>query len=192
MKLILSSCDFSNDESREVIYQNLPKPIEKCKMLYIPNDRACPEAIASDVYCIRMQEYGFTKENVIVFDHTRPDDFKNLDLDIIYVGGGNTFGIYDKIRKCNFDKNIIDYVKSGVTYIGGSAGAYIVTQNIEHVLKYDDNNVEMTDFNGLGLFDGVILCHYTYLRKFDFDELCKTSPYKAYCLTDSDSIVYTC
>lgn len=51
MKLILSSCDFSNDESREVIYQNLPKPIEDCRLLYIPNDRACPEAIASDVYC---------------------------------------------------------------------------------------------------------------------------------------------
>ena len=190
MKLILSSCDFSNDESREVIYQNLPKPIEDCRLLYIPNDRACPEAIASDVYCVRMQEFGFKKENVIVFDHIRSDDFRNLDIDIIYVGGGNTFGTLDKIRKCNFDKDIIDYVKSGVTYIGGSAGAYIVTKNIEHVLKYDDNNVEMTDFNGLGLFDGVILCHYTYHRKFDFDELCRTSKYKAYYLTDLDSIVY--
>ena len=190
MKLILSSSDFSNDESRKVIYQNLPKPIKDCKMLYVPNDRACLETIASDVYCIRMQEDGFTKENVIIFDHTRPDDFRNLDLDIIYVCGGNTFSIYDKIRKCNFDKDIINYVKAGVTYIGGSAGAYIATKNIKHVLKYDDNNVEMTDFTGLGLFDGVILCHYTYHRKADFDELCRISPYKAYYLTDSDSIVY--
>ena len=190
MKLILSSCDFSNEESREVIYQNLPKPVENCKMLYVPNDRACPEAIASDVYCIRMQEFGFKKENVIVFDHTRPDDFRNLDLDIIYVGGGNTFGTLDKIRKCNFDKDIIDYVKSGVTYIGGSAGAYIATKNIEHVVKYDDNNVEITDFSGLGLFDGILVCHYTYLRKYDYDELCKISNFKVYFLTDSDSIVY--
>ncbi len=190
MKLILSSCDFFNDESRKVIYQNLPKPIEDCKLLYIPNDRACPEAIASDMYNVRMQKFGFKKENVIVFDHTRSDIFRNLDIDIIYVGGGNTFGTLDKIRKCNFDKDIIDYVKSGVTYIGGSAGAYIATKNIEHVLRYDDNNVEMTDFNGLGLFDGVILCHYTYQRKFDYDDLCKTSKYKVYYFTDSDSIVY--
>lgn len=37
---------------------------------------------------------------------------------------------------------------------------------------------------------GVIICHYTYHRKADFDDLCKTSPHKAHYLTDSDTIVY--
>lgn len=190
MKLILSSCDFRNHESRKVILENLPKSIEQCRVLFIPNEKADAEIITSDLYYNRMSEHGFSKENVYVFDHTCPDRFRNLDIDVIYISGGNTFGTLDKIRKSGFDKDIIDYVKSGVVYIGGSAGAHIISKDIEHVLKYDDNNVEMTNFSALGLFDGILVCHYTYERKYDFDELCDSSEYKAYYLTDSDSIVY--
>lgn len=190
MKLILSSCDFRNEESQKVIMDNLPYPIDKCKLLFIPNEKATAGAILGSIYYDRMQEFGFKKENVYVFDHNNPDKFRNLDIDVLYISGGNTFGTLDKIRKCGFDKDIINYVKSGVVYIGGSAGAHIASKDIEHVIKYDDNNVEMTDFRGLGLFDGVLICHYTYIRKNDYDKLCKTSEHKAYYLTDSDSIVY--
>ena len=190
MKFILSSCDFRNEKSQQVIMDNLPYPIDKCKLLFIPNEKATAEAILSSVYYDRMQEFGFKKENVYVFDHNNPDKFRNLDIDVLYISGGNTFGTLDKIRKCGFDKDIINYVKSGVVYIGGSAGAHVASQDIKHVAKYDDNNVEMTDFRGLGLFDGVLICHYTYIRKNDYDKLCKTSEHKAYYLTDSDSIIY--
>ena len=190
MKLILSSCDFRNEKSQQVIMDNLPYPIDKCKLLFIPNEKATAEAISGSVYYDRMQEFGFMKENVYVFDHNNPDKFRNLDIDVLYISGGNTFGTLDKIRKCGFDKDIINYVKSGVVYIGGSAGAHVASQDIKHVAKYDDNNVEMTDFRGLGLFDGVLICHYTYIRKNDYDKLCKTSEHEAYYLTDSDSIIY--
>ena len=190
MKLILSSCDFRNEKSQQVIMDNLPYPINKCKLLFIPNEKATAEAISGSVYYDRMQEFGFVKENVYVFDHNNPDKYRSLDIDVLYISGGNTFGTLDKIRKCGFDKDIINYVKSGVVYIGGSAGAHVASQDIKHVAKYDDNNVEMTDFRGLGLFDGVLICHYTYIRKNDYDKLCKTSEHKAYYLTDSDSIVY--
>lgn len=190
MKLILSSCDFRNAESRKVIMDNLPYSVNKCKLLFIPNEKATTEVISSNIYYDRMQEFGFAKENVYVFDHTCPDNFRQLDIDVIYISGGNTFGTLDKIRKCGFDKDIINYVKSGVVYVGGSAGAHIVTTNIEHVSKYDDNNTEMTNFNGLDLFDGILVCHYTYERKFDFEQLCASGKYNVYYLTDSDSIVY--
>ena len=169
---------------------NLPYPINKCKLLFIPNEKATAEAISGSIYYDRMQEFGFKKENVYVFDHNNPDKFRNLNIDVLYISGGNTFGTLDKIRKCGFDKDIINYVKSGVVYIGGSAGAHVASQDIKHVAKYDDNNVEMTDFRGLGLFDGVLICHYTYIRKNDYDKLCKTSEHKAYYLTESDSIIY--
>ena len=190
MKLILSSCDFRNEKSQKVIMDNLPYSIDKCRLLFIPNEKATAEAISGSVYYDRMQEFGFKKENVYVFDHNNPDKFRNLDIDVLYISGGNTFGTLDKIRKCGFDKDIINYVKSDVVYIGGSAGAHIASKDIKHVAKYDDNNVEMTDFRGLGLFDGLLICHYTYIRKNDYDKLCKTSEHKAYYLTDSDSIIY--
>lgn len=191
MKLILSSCDFRNEKSQQVIMDNLPYPVGKCKLLFIPNEKATPEAISGSVYYDRMQEFGFRKENVYVFDHNNPDRFRNLDIDVIYISGGNTFGTLDKIRRCDFDKDIINYVKSGVVYIGGSAGAHIVSKNIQHVEKYDANTVGITDFSGFGLFDGVLICHYTDARKKDYENLSANSEFKAYALTNEDSIVST-
>lgn len=190
MKLILSSCDFRNEKSQKVIVNNLPYPINKCRLLFIPNEKATEEAISGDVYYDRMQEFGFVKEIVYVFDHNNPDKFRNLDIDVVYISGGNTFGTLDKIRKSNFDKDIIRYVKSGVVYIGGSAGAHIASKNIKHVENYDENIVSLTDYSGLGLFDGVLICHYTEARKYDFEQLSQYSEFKAYALTDEDSIVY--
>lgn len=190
MKLILSSCDFRNEKSQKVIMDNLPYPINKCRLLFIPNEKATEEAISSDLYYDRMKEFGFVKENVYVFDHNNPDKFRNLDIDVLYISGGNTFGTLDKIRKCNFDNDIIRYVKSGVIYIGGSAGAHIVSKNIKHVENYDENTVGLTDYSGLDLFDEVLICHYTKSRKYDFEQLTRHSKFKAYALTDEDSIVY--
>ena len=190
MKLILSSSDFGNEESRKVIKDNLPCAINQCRLLFIPNEKATKEVIDGGIYHTRMEAFGFSRENVYVFDHNCPDNFRDLDIDAIFISGGNTFGTLHKIRECGFDADIISYVKSGVVYIGGSAGAHIATKSIEHVAKYDENNVGMTNFDGLGLFDGVLVCHYTYLRKYDYDDLCKTSEHKAYFLTDSDSIVF--
>ncbi len=191
MKLILSSYDFLKVESKNLITEHLTKPLNECRILFIPDETATSEIIESDFYYKNLCEYGFKRENIFIFNHTKAQKFTNLPIDVIYVGGGNTFGIIDKIRKCNFDTAIINYVKAGVVYIGVSAGAHIVTQNIEHILEYDDNNVNLTDFSGLGLYDGIIVCHYTYHRKDHLDRLIAEKKYKVDYLTDSDCIVHT-
>ena len=104
MKLILSSCDFRNEKSKRVIIENLPCSIDKCKLLFIPNEKATTETISSDLYYSRMKEFGFIKENVYVFDHNNPDKFRNLDIDVIYISGGNTFGTLDKIENATLIK----------------------------------------------------------------------------------------
>lgn len=190
MKLILSSCDFGNEESKAFIIKNLPKALLECRVLFIPNEKATPEIIKSNLYYDRLCSHGFSRENILVFDHTKPEKFRGLTLDVIYISGGNTFGTMDKLRKCDFCKDIIDYVKSGVIYIGGSAGAHIATQSIEHVARYDDNNVGLTDFNGLGLFDGILVCHYTYRRKAHLDELLAEGKYKVEQLPDWYAFIY--
>ncbi len=189
MKLILSSCDFRNENSRQIILDNLPKPIDKCKLLFIPNEKATAEAIHSEMYYLRMQEFGFNRENINVFDYYNPSAFFGLDIDIIYISGGNTFKTIKRIRDCGFDNEIIRYVKNGVTYIGGSAGAHIASANVEHVSAFDSIPDGMTDFNGLGLFDGILICHYTVDRRSIYDKLVTDRKFKVYALTDVESIV---
>lgn len=190
MKLILSSRDFLNDNSRKVIMDNLPKKIEECKVLFIPNEKANDENLRSDKYYNRLFKDGFTnKNNIYIFDEKKTNDFKDLKLDLIYIGGGNTFATMKKIKDSNFDKEIIKYVRNDVIYVGGSCGAHIVTKNIEHAKYFDTVCDDFDDFTGLGLFDGIIIPHFDEERQKVYDLLKNKNEWKIYPLTDDDSIV---
>lgn len=189
MRLILSSCDFSNETSRQCILDNLPLPIGQCRVLFIPNEKATLEKIRGGKYHHRLEGYGFSKENIYVFDETRVYDFVGLPIDAIYVSGGNSFMTLQKLRACGFDREIVRYIQSGIFYIGGSAGAHLVTKSIEHIALYDDVPPDMTDFSGLGLFDGILICHDTPARRSHFEQLTAEGKYKVFRMTDEESIV---
>ena len=94
-----------------------------------------------------------------------------------------------RIREAGADSLIIDYVKSGAVYIGGSAGAHIVSPDISHVQKYDTNTFDLCDFSGLGLYDGILICHYNDDRQKDYLELVQKSKYKVTTLTNDEFLV---
>lgn len=189
MKLILSSCDFGNPTSARFIIDHLCKPISECKVLYFPNEKVTTEKIKSGKYEARVAEFGFQKKNIHVANYFDPTPFLNLDIDVIYISGGNTFGTMKLIRDSGFDQAIMDYVHRGVIYIGGSAGAHIATADLSHVAKYDQETFGLTDFSGLGLYQGILVCHYTEDRKSDFDALSSLGKYHVIALSDEQSIV---
>lgn len=196
MKLILTTSDFLNQYSKNIIINNLDKDLVDNKVLFIPNEKATKELINSDKYYKRLYNDGFTnRENIYIFDESNVDKFRNLNLDLIYIGGGNTFATLDKIKKCGFDKDIINYIKNGVTYVGGSAGTHIVTKNIEHLLELDDNYLNLTNFDCLGLFDGIVIPHYDQegynpiLRRKVYEKVKKEAKYNVYTLTEDDVLV---
>lgn len=192
MKLILSSCDFLNTNSKKTIINNIHKALSDCKVLFVPNEKATKDLIDFDKYYNRLYKDGFTnKNNIFIYNEYKTDEFKNLDLDIIYIGGGNTFATLDKIKKNNFIDEIRSYIKKGVIYIGGSCGAHIACENIEHVLNFDDNNVNISDYNAIGVFDGIIIPHYDNSRKKIYDKLMEEKKQNVYALTNKDSIVVT-
>lgn len=78
----------------------------------------------------------------------------------------------------------------GVIYLGASAGTHIATSNIEHVLNFDDNNVNVTEYTGIGLIDGIVICHYDESRKKIADMLKLKGEYNVYTLKD-DQIIYS-
>ena len=188
MKLILTSKDFLNEKSKKAILDNLGNDIKNIKILFIPPAKATKEELYSDKYLRRIMEYGFSKENIYILNYLESDKSRNLNIDAIYVGGGNTFLLLDRLRKCGFDKDIINYVNKGVIYIGGSAGTHIVTKNIKHVLNFDNNDTKITNFKGLGLFDGIIICHYNQSREKILKSI--KSKYKIYTLKNNEYIIF--
>ncbi len=189
MKLILSSCDFKNENSKQFILDNIPKPLNEIKVLFMPDDCASKKEILSDKFYDRLVSFGFKRENITVLNYYDAESFKNLDIDMLYLSGGNTFSVLHRIRKHGFDKAMTDYIKNGVIYVGGSAGAHLVSANIEHVLKYDQNTIGITDLSGLNLFDGILICHFSNERKAHFEALKAEGKYKVAALTNDDSLL---
>ena len=87
------------------------------------------------------------------------------------------------------DESFKKYVENGVIYIGRRAGSHLVTKNIEHVLPFDDNYIGLDDFDGIGLFDGIIYCHYTDERKPYYEASIKEGKYNTYKITNDEVIL---
>ena len=189
MKLILSSSDFRNSKSEKFIHLHLGKPISDVKVLYFPNEKATAESIKSGMYEKRLMELGFQKKNIYVANYFSPSPFFHLKIDAVYISGGNTFGTMKHLRESGLDKAILNYVQNGAIYIGGSAGAHIATADISHVAKYDRDTFGLTDLSGLGLYNGILICHYSDERKDDFEMLKTMSRYPVHALSDEDSIL---
>lgn len=188
MKLILSSCDFSNEASANFIKEHLQVPLEECRVLFFPNEKGLEMSIRKSKYVKRLEGYGFDRSKVYVFDYSCPQAFENLEIDAVYISGGNTFGTLKRIRDAGFEDKIREYVKDGVVYIGGSAGAHIACKNIAHVERYDENRVCLTDLEGLGLYDGIFICHFTEERREHYESLKKEGKYTVTALSDEDSV----
>ncbi len=189
MTLILSSCDFSNPVSKNTILENLPKPIEQCKMMYIPNETATKKEIRSDKFVLRAMSFGFLRENIIIFDYYNAEAYTGLDIDVLYAGGGNTFATLRRLKMHGFEQELVRYIKSGVTYIGGSAGAHIITKDLSHLTRFDKPPADMTDMKGLGVFDGILVCHYSDDRRELYESLVADGKFKVYSLTNEESLV---
>lgn len=79
------------------------------------------------------------------------------------MSGGNTFFLLQELKRTGADKIIIDEINSGKLYIGESAGAMIVSPNIEYVKDMDDCKMAsgLNTFEALNIIDFYPVPHHT-------------------------------
>jgi peptidase E len=127
------------------------------------------------------------------FAHIYTPDEKDANellkkVNYIYVTEGNTFAILSNLRNPErpFDKKIREAVLNGACYIGASAGAAIAGKSVEHVLEFDPNYKRLTNFEGLGLVDGLIFPHMDEktLKKYR-----KEYSERLYCIKEEEVVV---
>ena len=80
--------------------------------------------------------------------------------------GGNTFYLLKELREKKLDEKIIHAINNGVIYIGSSAGSIILGKTIETALPYDENWVNLEDFEGLNMVDAIIIPHANRKQEF--------------------------
>lgn len=188
MNIILTSTGFMYETVTNKIKNLINKPFSEIKMLVIPTARKF-EYIQEEY----IQDYlrlGFKADNIIFFNDEHANDYANLDIDLIYVCGGNTFLLQKYLTDTNFDIKIKKYIQKGVIYLGASAGTHIATSSIKHVSYFDSNDVNVINYNTLNILDGIVICHYDETREELYNKLTEENDYPVYTLSNYELLHY--
>jgi len=189
--IILTSCGIIDGKFKEQFYRIINKEkIKDKKVLYITTasdgENDSDKSWMDEEY-ETILDLGFSKENIYEFKIGQKEININ-DFDVIYMMGGNTFYLMDMIRKYNFDTVIKKAMDNGIIYIGSSAGSIILGNSVEYALPFDENNVDLKDFSGLRIIDGIIIPHAN--RKEEFISKVKENiGEKLFLLYDEDGII---
>ncbi len=91
-----------------------------------------------------------------------PDELSTDAVDLLFVGGGNTFRLLDEVRSHGFVDQVRRFWSAGGGYYGGSAGAVLACESIAIAEGHDANDPGLVDLSGLGLLPEVtVLPHFT-------------------------------
>lgn len=166
-KLVLTSCGIINEDLKREFFKLLIKDVKEVKLLYITTavdgeDDSDTSWIDEEVQTIL--NLGIKQENIKEYKMNYDIDLSLYDM--IYMMGGNTFYLLKKIRDTKFDIKLKEAIEKGMIYIGSSAGSIILGNTIELALAYDKNEVNLTDFTGLKMIDGIIVPHANRKQEF--------------------------
>lgn len=100
------------------------------------------------------------------------DDYLKNKLsktECICISGGNTFYLLQELKKKNLIGLLYERIKEGLLYIGESAGAIIMSENIEYNQIMDDKSIasELDDYMGVNVFNHYVLPH---IGEYPFEE----------------------
>jgi dipeptidase E len=196
MKLVFFSGGDNKDNSQlDNVFINLIKKKDPT-VSFIPSSSYLSEYDFKD-YIER-----YSKFNISKFIHF-PVDIKFdqvllnrvLKSDVIHLDGGNTFYFLNSLRKANLIKPIKDFVLNGGVLTGLSAGAIMMTDNIEMAgypdFDRDDNDVNIKNLNSLGLVDFYFFPHFKNSKRYDetFKKFTKSNKKILYACPDGAGIV---
>jgi dipeptidase E len=100
---------------------------------------------------------------VVDLDIDGTDDLSALDaVDAIFVEGGSPFFLLQAMRESGFDSAVTDAVRSGLPYVGMSAGAVVAGPDLEPLSTTSNTALgpRLRSTEGLGLVDSVVFPHY--------------------------------
>jgi len=192
MKLLLTSSGLTKRKIGVALQNMAGKPPSDCKVGFIPT-AANVEPRAKDWLIsqfMQLQRYGFYQIDIVDISADGVDWRTRLvDVDILWVSGGNTFHLLDQIRKTGFDVWLKENINSKV-YVGGSASSIVMTPTIQvaSIEPGDENICGVSDFTGLGYVPFEIEPHCDAARIKEMGEYAKTIDNTIYALDDLSAI----
>lgn len=157
-KLLLTSDGLTSTNIRNKFFELIDKKASDIKLLFIPT--AAKETEYIEYSKQQIISAGIDENNL--YEYNLDYDIKVSDLltyDVIWVNGGNTFYLLQKINESGFKDKVKHVIENGVLYVGVSAGSIVASPNIESAGIQDPNEISMTDFTGMNFTDKVVVPH---------------------------------
>ena len=191
MKLLLTSAGRYNQKVFDFFLTILPKSIDKCSilMVYYKPDGRMSDYIKEDIDFF--SNIGCNLDVFNMYEEKNIDTSKKFD--VIWVCGGNTFFILDRMKKTG----VFEFAKKAVLsnesiYFGISAGSIIAGPEIriagEAVGDYDENSINLKDLRGLNFTNISVFPHFEEYMKSGVDNFRKKANYPIIEITDDEAV----
>ncbi len=144
-KIILTSTGFDNENIKNKFISLLDKNINDVRILFVITAANNPDAIRILSNCLDdLTNCGIPDENITVYDmHKLISQNKINDYDAIYVCGGSTKYLTERIKELNIKPVIDKFIEKGGIYIGVSAGSICASGSYKNGLNFIKNKLDV-------------------------------------------------
>ena len=144
-KILLTSTGFDNENIMNKFIELLNVDTKNAKILFIITAANDPDAVRILSGCLDdLTKCGIKDENITIYDMHKLISQEEIDkYNAIYVCGGNTEHLVERIKEINIKPVIDNYIENGGIYIGVSAGSLCVSGNYENGLKLLENKLDV-------------------------------------------------
>lgn len=164
-KLILCS---SGAHTAHFIGDELPRPNHEYRVLFVTT--AAEGEPGETEWWVSLDRAGLQRAGFQITDFTISGKTAAavrsalVNTDIVFVNGGNTYYLLDKMRQIDFKSTLEEFLAKGGVYASSSAGSIVTgpdispakrIENFEHFPKLAE-----LDPTGLGLVEFVVLPHW--------------------------------
>ncbi len=145
MRVLLTSAGLETEEIKECFEDMAGKDMSLVKALFIPTAAINAGAIEVLPKCMNdLLKCGIQDENITVYDlHAGMEIDELQQYDVVYLCGGDTHYLLERINETGFNKTLMKYIQAGGFVIGVSAGSLIFANNLFGNLGLIDTKLDV-------------------------------------------------
>lgn len=145
MRVLLTSAGLETEEIKEYFVDMIGKDMSSVKALFIPTAAIDADAIGVLPKCMDdLLKCGIQNKNIKVFDLHIGMDYDELRrYDVVYLCGGSTSYLLDRINSTGFNTTLMEYIQDNGLVIGVSAGSLIFSNNLSGNLGLIDTKLDV-------------------------------------------------
>lgn len=144
-KILLTSAGFDNEAVKNKFIELLDADISNVKVLFVITAADDPIAVRILSKCLDdLAKCEIPDENIRVYDMHKPIPQEEINqYNAIYVCGGNTDHLVERMNEISFKTTVDTYINQGGIYIGVSAGSVCASGEYRNGLDFIKNKLNV-------------------------------------------------